>query len=401
MLFQSDFPPEVRLGRTAKALLRAGHEVWVVCDNRKGRPHQESYGQIRIRRIRNIAPGAGGIGQLVRLPIFWNPVWVAQFVPLVLAEGFDVFHAINLTMAPLALAMGRLLRIPVVYDMYENYPEALRSWKLKGTFNRVFRNARGADLLDRVCVRAADYLLVVTEEAEERLRELGVQHERVAVIHNTPDLEAMGQHPVAQEIVGKYKNDYVILYTGWLSPERGLETAIEAMPLIRQRVPNARLVIAGGGPSEEDVRRFVHFRGATDYVEVTGWLDHRLFPSYITAAQVCIVPHPADPSINTTSPNKLFEYMALGKPVVVSDARPLARVVRAHQCGKVFTSHDPHSFAAAVLRLRGQERAAGANGRKAVIETYNWSVSSQRLLAAYEELERLAKRASRDSRATP
>ncbi|MBC7187556.1 MAG: glycosyltransferase family 4 protein [Calditrichaeota bacterium] len=398
MLFQSDFPPEVRLERTAKALLRAGHEVWVVCDNRKGRPHAESYEGIRIRRIRNISPGAGGIGQLVRLPIFWNPVWVAQFVPLVRSERFDVLHAINLTMVPLALAVGRLLRIPVVYDMYENYPAALRSWKLKGTFNRVFRNARAADLLDRVCVRAADYLLVVTEEAEERLRDIGVQHERVAVIHNTPDLEAIGQYPVAGEIVAKYKEDYTILYTGWLSPERGLETAIEAMPVIRQHIPNARLVIAGGGPSEEEVRSFVGSRGAADYVEVTGWLDHRLFPSYITAAQVCIVPHPADPSINTTSPNKLFEYMALGKPVVVSDARPLARVVRACQCGEVFASNDPESFAAAVLRLRGRERSAGAHGRKAVLEAYNWGVSSQRLLAAYSQLERLARLGSRGSR---
>lgn len=392
MLFQSDFPPEVRLERTAKALLRAGHEVWLVCDNRKGRPHEENYGEMRIRRIRNRARSTRGAGQLFALPIFWNPIWVSQFVPLVLARRFEVLHAINLTMVPLALAVGRLLRIPVVYDMYENYPAALRSWNLRGRFNRVFRNPRAADLLDRVCVRAADYLLVVTEEAEERLRDLGVQHDRIAVIHNTPDLDAMGQYPLEQEIVEKYKDDYVVLYTGWLSPERGLETAIDATALIRRHIANARLVIAGGGPSEEALRTFARSRGATDYVEFTGWLDHRLFPSYIVAAQVCIVPHPADPSINTTSPNKLFEYMALAKPVVVSDARPLARVVQNHQCGEVFTSRDAESLAAAVLRLLGQEEIAGKRGRQAVLETYNWAASSQRLLAAYEFLQHVRRR---------
>lgn len=392
MLFQSDFPPEVRLERTAKSLLRAGHEVWLVCDNRKGRPHEENYGEMRIRRIRNLARSTRGASQLLALPIFWNPIWVSQFVPLVLARRFEVLHAINLTMVPLALAVGRLLRIPVVYDMYENYPAALRSWNLRGRFNRVFRNPRAADLLDRVCVRAADYLLVVTEEAEERLRDLGVGHDRIAVIHNTPDLDAMGQYPLKQEIVAKYKDDYVVLYTGWLSPERGLETAIDAMALIRRQVANARLVIAGGGPSEEALRTFARSRGATDYVEFTGWLDHRLFPSYIAAAQVCIVPHPADPSINTTSPNKLFEYMALAKPVVVSDARPLARVVHNHHCGEVFTSRDAESLAAAVLHLRGREEITGERGRRAVLGTYNWAASSQRLLAAYEFLRRVRRR---------
>jgi len=392
MLFQSDFPPEVRLERTAKTLIRAGHEVWLVCDNRKGRAHQEDYSDIRIRRIRNIAAQRGGIGRLIRLPIFWNPVWVSQFVPLVLAERFDVLHAINLTMVPLALVVGRLLRIPVVYDMYENYPAALRSWNLQGAFDRFFRNARAADLLDRVCVRAADYLIVVTEEAEERLRDLGVRHDRIAVIHNTPDLEALAQYPMAHEIVAKYQDVYAILYTGWLSPERGLETAIEAMPLIRERIPRARLVIAGGGPSEEALRAFAREHHATDYVEFTGWLDHRLFASYITAAQVCIVPHPADPSINTTSPNKLFEYMALGRPVVVSDARPLARVVQEHQCGEVFTSRDAQSFAAAVLRLRGREQSAGERGKRAVREIYNWALSSQRLLVVYDYLQRFKSR---------
>ncbi|MDZ7270123.1 MAG: glycosyltransferase family 4 protein [candidate division KSB1 bacterium] len=389
ILFQSDFPPEVRLERTATTLLEAGHQVTIVCDNRKDRPHEEEYQGAHIRRIRNIPPTSGGVGHLIRLPIFWNPVWIAQFVPLVLAKRFDVLHAINLTMVPLALAVGRMVRIPVVYDMYENYPAALRSWNLQGTFNRIFRNPRAADVLDRVCVRMADFILVVTEEAEERVRQLGVHHDRIAVVHNTPNLKAMREYPLEPEIVARYRRNYTILYTGWLSAERGLETVVDAMPRIRARIPQARLVIAGGGPHEQALRRFVHARAAQDYVEFTGWIDHSLFPSYITAARVCIVPHPADPSINTTSPNKLFEYMALGKPVVVSDARPLARVVRTHRCGEVFASGNPESFADAVLRLRGRESAAGSEGKRAVLETYNWEVTSQVLLSAYRRLERL------------
>jgi glycosyltransferase involved in cell wall biosynthesis len=78
--------------------------------------------------------------------------------------------------------------------------------------------------------------------------------------------------------------------------------------------------------------------------------------------------------------------MALAKPVVVSDAKPLVRIVTECRCGEVFVSNSPGSFAEAVVRTRSIGGDYGENGRRAVFEKYNWEISSKPLITLYETL---------------
>jgi glycosyltransferase involved in cell wall biosynthesis len=91
-------------------------------------------------------------------------------------------------------------------------------------------------------------------------------------------------------------------------------------------------------------------------------------------------------SWNTTIPNKLFDYMSYGLPVITSDAEPAARIVREECSGVVFRSGDAEDFARAVRALvdPAERMRLGLNGRSAVEERYNWSVDEARLFAALE-----------------
>jgi len=367
-------------------LIKDGHLVELFCDSRKGRPLHEQIEGITVHRIKNVSPEMSGIGRLLRLPIFWNPIWVYQFVKFVARGKFEVIHAINLTMAPLGLLAGRLFRLPVIYDMYENYPAAIRSWRLRGIFNRVFRNASAAQMLDRLCVRAVDWLIVVTEESAERAQRLGAREERIAVVHNTANLRELESRKIDDEIQRRYQSNYTVVYTGIVGFDRGLDTVIAAMPKLRETIPTIKLVIAGGGPSEPALRELAGKLGVEDCVDFTGWIDHQLFSSYIQVADVCIVPHPADDFINTTMPNKLFEYMAAAKPVLVSDAKPLARIIHECHCGEVFQTGSVESLITAVLRLHANDQDYGERGRQAVYDKYNWEISSRTLSDLYGKL---------------
>lgn len=386
ILFQNDFPPEPRLLRTAKALIQLGCEVELFCDSRHGRPQHETLEGMRLTRLRTVASRKNGWRRLAGLPVFWNPIWVWQFLSLAWRRKFDVIHAINITMLPLGYLAAKLLRVPIVYDMYENYPAALQSWKLRGWFNRTFRNPAFAERLDRFFMRRVDHVFVVVEESAERARALGAREERLSVVYNTTDVQALLAQPLDENIVQKYHGHFTIVYTGNVSAERGLKTIVAAMSGLRYKIPNVKLVIAGGGPSEQAIRDFVKARALEDFVEITGWVDDKLFPSYIHAANVCIVPHPANAFIDTTLPNKLFDYMALGKPVIVSDAKPLARIVRECDCGTVFASNDAESFITAVEHVRTNNVAAGARGKHAVAIKYNWQISARALLDYYRTL---------------
>lgn len=386
ILFQNDFPPEPRLARTAQTLIQLGNEVELFCDNRHNRPHQETLDGIRVTRIRTVASRKKGWRRLVGLPIFWNPVWIWQFLAFAWKRKFDAIHAINITMLPLGFLAARLLRVPIVYDMYENYPAALRSWKLRGWFNRFFRNAAFAEFVDRFFMPRVDHVFVVVEESATRAKSLGVPEERLSVIHNTADVQTLLAQPLDSSILQKYEPHFMIVYTGNVTPERGLEAIILAMVDLQAKISNIKLVVAGGGPSEQQLCDLVETHCLNSVVEITGWIDGNLFPSYIHAAKICIVPHTANPFIDTTLPNKLFDYMALGKPIIVSDAKPLARIVHECGCGAVFESGSAASFIAAVENLRTQLDESGKRGKLAVTTKYNWHNSSRALREYYNNL---------------
>lgn len=387
LLFQGDFPPEPRLARTMRFLCEQEHEVFLFCDHRvPERPERETREGVHIQRVRHAAQHPRGFNRLVTLPIFWNPIWIKQFLRFVAAHRCDLIQAVNLTMAPLAIIAGDRFGLPVIYDMYEPYPYALRSWKLRGLFNRVVRNARAAEILDRWCMRRADRVIVVTEEAAAYAQMMGAPVERIAVLHNTADVDHLLAQPIDPEIVARYQQHFAIVYTGMVGHERGLAAPVEAMTQLASQLAGVRLVIVGGGPYEAELRQMIAARNLQQMVEVTGWVEHNRFPSYIAAAAVCIVPQPANPYIDHTLPNKLFDYMALGKPVVVSDAKPLARIVRECRCGEVFASDSAESFAEAMQRLVTSGEPYGENGRQAVLRRYNWKASSATLQRVYADL---------------
>jgi len=103
-------------------------------------------------------------------------------------------------------------------------------------------------------------------------------------------------------------------------------------------------------------------------------------------ADVGVIPHYVTDSWNSTIPNKLFDYMLAGLPVVVSDTRPTARIVRAERCGEVFRDRDVEDLTRCLLALGDQavRREMGRRGREAVQRHFNWDVDGQRLLDAVE-----------------
>jgi glycosyltransferase involved in cell wall biosynthesis len=103
-------------------------------------------------------------------------------------------------------------------------------------------------------------------------------------------------------------------------------------------------------------------------------------------SDIGLVPHHATESWNTTIPNKLFDYMSMGKPVIVSNAKPTQRIVEEERCGKVFREQDPDDLSRAIVELSDDvtREEMGQRGRDAVATRYNWSVDEERLLRALE-----------------
>jgi glycosyltransferase involved in cell wall biosynthesis len=276
--------------------------------------------------------------------------------------------------------------------MGEPYPLALRSnWQFDdlGGIDHLVRSPRLADAVERWVLRRRPRVLVVSEEAGERLETLGLPRERWTLVGNTPDLDRIppdtgATPPWAEAFAGRR----VLLFTGILVGDRGLDVAIAGLArLLRERGPVAALAVAGEGRARGYYEECARSAGVEDSVKFLGWLRHSELPALWWAADVGILPFHDCPHIQTTLANKLFDYMAYGLPVLASDVRPMRRVLSETGAGLAFPPGDADGFATALAQLiddPGRTRAMGERGRKAAESTYCWARDAERLVKALE-----------------
>ncbi|MBN2357004.1 glycosyltransferase family 4 protein [candidate division KSB1 bacterium] len=389
MVLQSDYPPDIRLTKEINALSKAGYSVYLLCNNLAGRIRLEELDGATILRLRHYRSLPT---RLINVPLFFNPSWLYHIRKAIKQYNIAFVHVHDLPLAMAAIWMAKLYNLPAIFDVHENYPAALRIWGHKGMFWFIFRNPRLAEKLERMALKRADAILTVAEEHRRLFTSWGLPPEKIICVANTVDYQSYLRMKLDRQIVKTYENQYVIEYLGKFGPERDLETAIRALKILRQDIATIKLLLVGDGPNREQLLQYAQKEGVADLVEITGWVDFDLTPSYIQASDVCIVPQPSNALIDHGVPHKIFQYMAYSKPVVSSDAKALMRVVKDSQCGEIFRSGSSEELARAVLKIYRSDFPYGANGYKAIKEKYNWTQSSKELLRAYSFCENAAGR---------
>jgi len=381
VLANQPFPPDIRVEKEADVLAGAGHEVLLSCRREHGQVAEETVGNVRAIRHK-VHPGSPlrrRLDSFLFLLTLDSPSWRGAIERLVTEHGAQALHCHDLPYARSVLKAGRRTGVPVVLDFHENYPAALRLWRRRWIDRVLFSGAR-ASRFERQVVREADRVVVVVEEAKDRLVRLGADPARVVVFGNAePAALVLADAPTLPDRLH-------LVYVGGIAPHRGLETAVEAMPSILGKRPDAHLTIVGDGVSLGELEALVRRLGLSDAVTFTGRLPKDEAMRYVEQATIGLVPHLKSPHTEATVPHKLFQYMAYGRPVLVSDCAPLARIVRETGAGAVFTAGDAGSFAETALAL-GSDHArlseTSRAGRNAAATTWSMESDSADLLGLY------------------
>jgi glycosyltransferase involved in cell wall biosynthesis len=373
-IWDGEYPWDIRVEKVCDALLEAGHEVHLVCRNEFRKPRFERYRGLNIHRIAALPKFMGRLNSLFTFPAFFSPVWLATLVRVARNHRCSLIVARDLPMAPAALLVRKLTKASVILDMAECYPEMLRcAWQFEKfrPANLVARNPKVADWIERFVLKRVQHTFVMIEESKDRLLAKHVPPENVSIVSNTPDLSRFTNEPAAS----KEADCFELVYVGLLNPSRGVDTVLRAVAQLPASLDRFRLRVIGSGKHASSLRRLAAELQLGERVIFDGWVENTRVPGLIAQGSAGIVPHYACSHWNTTIPNKLFDYMAAGKPVIVSDAVPTARIVREVGCGLVYESHDPAQLARAIVTLADAETRTrlGAAGRAAVEEKFNWS----------------------------
>ncbi|HER43301.1 MAG TPA: glycosyltransferase WbuB [Candidatus Eisenbacteria bacterium] len=383
-------PPDIRVEKEAKTLLDAGHEIHLLLEGSPGREREEQYKGMSLLRGVVMGPLREKYHRYTFNFTFRDRMWRRAIGDFASSRKVDALHVHDLPFMREAVSVGRRLGLPVVADLHENYPAGLQVWYESSLKKRTIYNFERWARYEREVLEEVDAIVVVVEESKERLVGLGLPADRIYVVPNTASRDR-GSMPIDGEIVDRYRGRFVLAYIGGFAPHRGLDTVIRAMPAVRARVPKALLLLVGdrNEPYRRYLQRLAGESGCGDAVEMTGWQPFEKIWSFIDASDVCLVPHARNPHTDTTIPHKIFQYMSVAKPVVVSDCPPLRRVVEDSGGGLWFAHDDPAGFAAAIIALHedeGKRRAMGEAGRNAFLDRYNWESTSGGLLRLYERL---------------
>jgi glycosyltransferase involved in cell wall biosynthesis len=384
-IWDSEYPWDVRAEKVMRSLTEAGHDVHLLARNRRHDPVREELPEATVHRLRPWAFLGRTLDAASQFPAFMNPRWGLHMTRWGRRTSAEAILVRDLPLAPTAVWAGRRLGIPVIMDMAENYPAMIKDVWLDGRQGRLdflVRNPTFVARVERWSLDRLDHVIVVVEESGERLVQLGLPPERVSVVSNTPWPERIPPTTERARGHGESAAPLRMVYLGLLEKPRGLDAVLQGMRTLADKGVDLHLDIIGGGRDADGLKRetdrlkldgAVTFHGVLPYEEALGIFGE---------VDIGLVPHLAVESWNTTIPNKLFDYMSHGLPVISSDARPAARVVREVGSGVVFRSDDADDFAAAVEKVTdpGVRAEMAGKGRTAVQERYNWEVEAERLL---------------------
>ena len=376
IIWKNDYPWDVRVEKIARALQAAGHAVCILAANAQGRCHSECLDGLEIRRLPSTP--FRRLNALISMPFYLNPFWFRLAHRAMSRERFDLVIVRDLPLILVAVWLKQRFGMPLVLDMAEDYPamyrESLDLGGWRAWVYRIVKNPALMALIERRTMPHVDHTLVVVEESMRRVQtQLGVPPERVSVVSNTPRIESLEriaprEEPDAQRALR-------LVYTGFVQEARGLEVVVESLALLRDRGVDVRFRVVGDGPYRHRLVRLVEAKGLRGAVEFSGWVAHAEVARHVREADVGVIPHPKNDHTDTTIPNKLFDYMACGKAVVVSNAAPMERIVRAERCGVVFTAGNAESLAQALARMAARRQALdgmGRRGAEAVRQRFHW-----------------------------
>lgn len=331
---------------------------------------------------------------LLSAPVPVNPFWTVWLLFQFYRTDIDVVVTGDIRSGiPTALA-AKLLGIPVVLDLREHYVGLAESLPEESRLDRLAQHPRLVGSIEWATIRSADEVWVVVEERRDELVRRGVPPEKLTVVGNTPELADSGEDPSVDAEAGTDSFDWpgvTLVYVGVLNEFRGLDLVVDAVATLdREGDDTVHFAIAGEGPHKEQLERRVQDLDVTEHVSFTGWIDSERVPEFLASGDVGVIPHRVTRFTNNTAPNKLFDCMKAGLPVLTTDMEPVRRIVTEENCGYVLPPEPTPSDAASGVRelMNTDLDQLGANGRAAVVERYNWEVDAERVRESLQRLHR-------------
>lgn len=304
-------------------------------------------------------------------------------------------------LATFGLLAARIKGLPFYYWMSYPMPEGqvalarergLSAGLMKFLFPWVSGQV-GGFLLYRVLLRRADHVFVQSDRMKVDMAARGVNPSNMTPVPMGVDLEDIRLEEIrpADDLV--FKGRRVLVYLGTLDRPRRIEVLFEMLALLSKQIPEVLLVLVGD-TQDAVYRNWLKHKavevGVSEYVHWTGWLPMKEGWRYVKTAEVALSPFPRGFLLDSASPTKVPEYLALGVPVVCNDNPDQASVIGSSGAGLCvsYTARDFADAVVAMLAIDDQARSAMIiGGKRYVAEQRDYKLLGEKLARRYLVLQ--------------
>jgi len=363
-------PLDIRIfQKECRTLAAAGHEVHLLISD----PPSAEIDGVRFHAI----PGLGGVNYfwraLRRLPTAYRRAR---------AVDASVYHLHDPHLIPLGLLLKRTGAV-VVYDAHEDSPrQAVSIYADRPLTGRA--HAVVWSVLEWLARRRFDAFVAATPRILERFPEA-----RSVVVHNFPLAEEFCHPSLDGARLPQGEREHTVVYVGGITAVRCIREMVDMLELVPAAL-GARLVLMREFSKERpELEVEVRAKRGWERVEYLGYRSRGEVVEQLAKARIGLVLMYPLPNHVEAMPNKMWEYMAAGLPIIASNFPYWEGILSRAGCGLVVDPKDPREIAEAVehlLRYPDEAEAMGRRGREAYEQRYNWAPEGERLVGVYRDL---------------
>jgi glycosyltransferase involved in cell wall biosynthesis len=307
--------------------------------------------------------------------ILFYPFWWIYIIYFLLKEKSDFVHACDFDTLVPVLLLRKFRKFKFVYTIFDFYANNVQD----GTFSSLrMILKRLVKMIEFGGINKSDLLILVDESRVEEIK--GTMAKNLIFINNTPEDLTMPASPEKQNANARVS----IFFCGLLMNFRGIKDMIKAISAI----PEVQLTLAGQLVDADILDGTADHSEQISYI---GWITsyQEVLERSMSADILFRFSDPKHPKTRYESPNKLFEAMMLGKPIIVSANSRMADIVAEENCGLIVPYGDVQAIRKSLKILKedpDKYQQLSKNGRNAYLQKYNWKIMERRLIDAYNKI---------------
>jgi glycosyltransferase involved in cell wall biosynthesis len=376
---QKWYPMQRNLRRNAETLLKEGYEVDVICVGLKGQKKHEVVDGVNIHRVYYSYHRNNILWYLLDYSAFFlmvslNLIWLS------LKKHFSVIEICNVPdFLVFSTLIPKLLGSKVIFYMFEK-TEALftASFQLskKHLLTRIIR------FITKLCAIYANFVITTDVIVEKQLLEnYGIRRDKVTLVLNVVD-ESVFKLDTPAGSAKKDEQFNITIVSGTLK-RYGIQTMIQAIPILLKDIPELKLNIVGDGEYLPQLKDMAESLQINEFITFTGYIPYEEVPPYIARADICIAPMLDD----VGTPNKILEYFAMGKATVSSEIPGLTALLN-RECLLYFQPGNEEELAERIVELYRSPEKRATLGKCAgeFYHQFRWDVMKQTYLGVYQQL---------------